>query len=115
MRVIVAGSRSINDIELVTKAIEASGFEVTEIVSGGAHGVDWFGEQYAKAHHTALKRFLAEWHTHGWQAGFIRNKAMAWYADALVAVWDGQSRGTKHMIASAKEHGLKVYIHEVHL
>jgi len=35
---------------------------------------------------------------------------MADYADALVAVWDGESRGTVHMICRAKENGLKVYV-----
>jgi len=46
----------------------------------------------------------------GKAAGFIRNAEMAEYADALIAFWDGRSKGTKHMIDLAKKHGLKVKI-----
>jgi hypothetical protein len=33
------------------------------------------------------------------------------YADALIAVWDGVSRGTKHMIDYSTNKGLKIHIH----
>lgn len=35
---------------------------------------------------------------------------MADRAEALVAIWDGQSRGTKHMIDTARAQGLRVYL-----
>lgn len=113
MRVIVAGSRTITSIEEVTRAITASGYKVTEVVSGGAHGVDWCGEQWAKTNGKQMKRFPADWHTHGWRGGLVRNEEMARYADALVAVWDGQSRGTQHMIRMAQKYKLKIHVHEV--
>ena len=35
---------------------------------------------------------------------------MSEYADALIAFWDGESRGTKHMIDIVTEKGLKTRI-----
>ena len=85
-------------------------WDVTEVVSGTARGVDSLGEQWAKTQNIPIKRFPADWNTHGRAAGHIRNAEMANYAEALVALWDGQSRGTKNMIASAQKKGLKVFV-----
>lgn len=79
-----------------------------EIVSGGAKGADALGEKYAKEKGYKLKRFIAEWDKYGKKAGILRNHEMAIYADALLAYWDGQSRGTKNMIDEARTNGLKV-------
>lgn len=46
MRTIIAGSRSITDYALIQKAVSESGFEITEVVSGGAIGVDRLGERW---------------------------------------------------------------------
>lgn len=74
---------------------------VPTIVSGGARGADKLGEVYAKDNGYNLRIFPADWNTHGYKAGFLRNEEMAEYADALAAFWDGKSRGTKHMISTA--------------
>jgi hypothetical protein len=84
-------------------------FDITEVVSGGARGVDRLGEEFAVAHHLHVKRFLPNWKL-GRGAGFIRNIEMAEYADALIAIWDGVSRGTAQMIREAKKRGLRVYV-----
>ncbi len=107
MRVIIAGSRGITDLATVAKAYRASGFEATEIVSGMASGVDRLGETFAKSEGIPIKQFPANWSL-GKKAGYLRNVEMANYADALVAVWDGKSRGTKHMIDIATAKNLKV-------
>jgi hypothetical protein len=60
--------------------------------------VDQIGEDWAREHNIPVKQFLAQWNIHGKSAGPIRNKEMAEYADALIAFWDGQSKGTKNMI-----------------
>lgn len=115
MRVIVAGSRRLNTdhelVWLVGDAVCKSGFKVTEIVSGGARGIDLAGELYANAKlpPIPIKRFPAQWDLHGKSAGPIRNFEMACYADALVLIWDGSSRGSAHMKSVATTKGLKIY------
>jgi hypothetical protein len=112
MKVVIAGSRDITDYDLVEQAIVESGFEITEVVSGTARGVDTLGEQWAMNHATPIKRFPALWDKYQKAAGFIRNRQMACYAEALVAITIG-SPGTKNMIEIARKMGLKVYVKEV--
>lgn len=120
MKTIIAGSRTITNMAYLKKAINDSGFNITEIISGGAKGVDRLGEDYARAAGIDLVTFHANWKKHGKAAGPIRNKRMAEYASSeknrrngLIALWDGVSRGTKNMIDSAKCEGLKVFIYLV--
>jgi len=110
MKTIVAGSRNCTDVEIVRRAMNTCPFKITEVVSGCARGVDTIGEQLAERKGVPVKRFPANWDRDGKSAGYLRNAEMAEYAEALVAVWDGQSRGTKHMIDLAKRKGLMVYI-----
>ena len=98
MKVIIAGSRDIKDYKLVVDTIKSSGYDITEVVSGCATGVDGLGEQWARANNIPVKEMPADWNRHGKSAGPQRNKAMAEYADAAVIIWDGQSRGTRNMI-----------------
>jgi hypothetical protein len=111
MKVIVAGSRNINDYDLVNRVIEESKFGVTEIVSGGARGVDGTAIMWAEENRIPCRVFIARWERSK-SAGYLRNSAMAHYADALIAIWDGESKGTKHMIDIANTHGLSVFIHQ---
>lgn len=113
MKTIVAGSRSITDYDLVARAIRASGLDITEIVSGTARGVDSLGERYAKENGLPVAYFPADWTGVGRGAGYVRNFKMAEYADALIAIWDGESRGTAHMIEVAKNNGLVIVIKTV--
>lgn len=112
MRVIVAGSREGFVARNVFEAIEHSGFVITEIVSGGARGVDRDGEYYAKLNSIPIRQFIPDWDGKGKSAGILRNIEMANYGDALVAVWDGKSKGTKHMIEIMKNQGKPVYIYD---
>ena len=110
MKVIIAGSRGIYDYNTILEAIKKSNFNISEVVSGKAIGVDQLGERYANENNISLKLFPANWTEHGKRAGYLRNEEMAEYADALIAVWDGASRGTKHMIDIANDKQLKVCI-----
>jgi hypothetical protein len=110
MKVIIAGSRTFNDYELLKRVCNETLTTITEIVSGTANGADKLGERYAKEKGYSIKQFPADWNKHGKSAGYIRNKQMAEYADALIAFWDGKSKGTKHMIDLAKYHKIKVKI-----
>jgi len=109
MKVIVAGSRSITDATVVAKAIADSGFEVTELVCGRARGVDTLGEQWAFKNRVPVRLFHAGWDRYGRSAGIMRNLQMAVYADALVAIWDGSSPGTRNMIDTMKCLGKPVF------
>jgi predicted Rossmann fold nucleotide-binding protein DprA/Smf involved in DNA uptake len=87
-----------------------SKFDITEVISGAASGVDGLGERWAKENGVPVSQYRADWKKYSRRAGPIRNQRMATVADALVAVWDGQSRGTANMIAIALRRGLKVYV-----
>lgn len=115
-RVIIAGTRDFKDYELLKSYCDymlskkaQSGEEIV-IISGGATGADTLGEQYAKERGYSLRQFPAQWDKYGRQAGPMRNRQMAENADALIAYWDGESRGTKNMIEEAKKRGLKVAV-----
>jgi len=130
MRIIIAGSREFNDYRLLhdkchqifdelSKEGLLSGNMKTdipnmEIVSGTARGADQLGERFAKEYNYIVKRMPANWDLYGKSAGYKRNEQMALYAKedngALIAFWDGLSKGTKHMIDLANKHGLKVFI-----
>lgn len=116
MRVIIAGSRTIDNYASVEQAIVRCPWlaEVTEVVCGGARGVDAFGARWAKANGIRVKVFHAEWRPGNAQynkrAGIDRNERMAEYADALIAVWDGHSRGTTDMIARMQRRNKRTYV-----
>lgn len=111
MKVIIAGSRHLTFPTLVDEAIKCSLFDITEVVSGGARGVDALGELWAARNGIPVRLFPADWDKHGKAAGPIRNREMAAYADALIAIWDGKSLGTKNMIDEARKRGLRIHVH----
>jgi len=117
MKVIIAGNRGINDYAFVLAAIEESGWEslITEVVSGGAQGVDTLGEQWANEHGVPIKTFPFPENNPSLsrkESAMMRNQSMAEYADALLAVTDElhSSPGTNQMIELAKGRGLKVFV-----
>ena len=111
MRTIIAGSRDCTDKRELLRAIEHCGWGISVVISGAARGADRLGELWAQWKGVPLEQFPAEWNVYGKSAGYKRNEKMAENADALIALWDGRSRGTKHMIEIATRKGLKVYVH----
>ena len=114
MKLIIAGSRSITDINTVVKALYGFNIkhkDVEEIVSGGAKDVDKLGERIARSNKINVKIFKADWDKYGKKAGYLRNKKMGKYADTLLAVWDGESKGTRHMIDIMKRLNKTVYVY----
>ena len=97
VKVIIAGPRDYHDYISVLMAMHLCGFQVTEVVSGRARGVDTMGERWADEHGIPIKPFLAEWDKFGKSAGMRRNGQMANYADAAVVLWDGYGRGSGNM------------------
>lgn len=112
MKIIIAGCRDFNNYELLKSKLDFyfQNIEIKEIVSGACSGADKLGERYAHEHNIPVKQFPANWNVYGKQAGPLRNEQMSQYADALVAFWDGKSRGTSDMINRAKAHNLKIRI-----
>jgi hypothetical protein len=110
MKTIIAGSRSIVKYDIVKEYIVKANFNITEVVCGMAKGVDLLGKEYAEENDIPIKEFPANWDLYGKRAGHLRNTEMAKYADALIAIWDGKSPGTKNMIDEAYKYKLKVFI-----
>lgn len=111
-KTIIAGSRSVTEKQFARIAVaNINPKDVSEVVSGTARGADQLGEWWAELHNIPVKKFPAKWHEFGKSAGYRRNAEMAEYADALIAIWDGESRGTEHMINLANKAGLSVRVY----
>ena len=136
MKIIVAGSRSITDYELVKRVIfevlakyTIMSLQIVEIVSGRADGVDLLGERWADENNVKKTLFPAAWDDlvtppvkikinkfgkiYNALAGFNRNAKMADYADTLIAFWDGKSTGTKDMIDCMAAKGKSYYLYNI--
>jgi uncharacterized protein YozE (UPF0346 family) len=117
-KVIIAGTREFDDYEkfkkFVTSIFDDNIFpehdEKIQIISRNANGVDKLGERYAKEYGYDLLLYPANWDKYGKKAGPIRNTEMVKIADCLIAVWDGQSKGTKDIINKAKANNLNIYM-----
>jgi hypothetical protein len=117
-RIIIAGSRTLEDMPYSDFAETVSGFISNlsnlsggvEIVSGTARGPDSMGERYAYEYGIKCVRFPAKWDLYKNAAGMIRNQMMSWYGTHLLAFHDGVSSGTKGMIRIAENDGLVVVV-----
>ena len=112
MKLIIAGSRNLNPslgfIMSAIKMLDLLG-PIAEIVSGGACGVDAEGEHFASHFGVPVKRFSADWDKHGKAAGPVRNRQMAEYADVLLLIWDGRSKGSANMREEMKRRDKPIY------
>lgn len=110
MKLIIAGSRTVQASQLeIFELITHYGLHPTEIVSGTANGIDKCGENFALKAYLPIKRFPADWDQYGKSAGHKRNAQMAEYADALLLIWDGSSRGSADMKSIMQKMGKPVY------
>ena len=99
MKLLIVGSRCIKEFDLSGYVPE----DTDLIISGGANGADKLGERYARERGLKVEVHAALWEQFGKSAGVIRNQEMADISDAVIAFWDGESRGTKNMIENAKK------------
>jgi hypothetical protein len=115
MKVVVFGSRdvviSVQLIDWVEKALAAVG--ATEVISGCARGGDRIGEHAGRRLSIVVREYPAQWRKYGRSAGFRRNEQMAEVAEAGIALWDGKSRGTQHMIRELERRNVPVHIRQV--
>ena len=108
MRVAVIGSRGLQIDHLEDYLPD----DVTEIVSGGAKGVDTCARNYALRHGLKLTEFLPEYGKYGRGAPLRRNIAIIEYADLVLAFWDGRSRGTKFVIDNCSKRNIPVVVYQ---
>lgn len=111
-QVIIAGGRDFADYGLLQAKCDQFFREKppTAIISGAARGADTLGARYARERGVPVLEFPADWERLGKRAGMVRNLQMLDSADAVVAFWDGQSRGTAHMINETKKRGLPLRV-----
>ena len=109
MKVAIIGSRSI-EIENLSEYIPK---ETTEIVSGGAKGVDTSAREYAIANSIKLTEFLPEYEKYKKGAPLMRNLKIIEYSDIVIAFWDGKSKGTKFVIDNCNKTGKKIMVHTI--
>lgn len=120
MKTIIAGSRSIDRlsarrwdyetlISRIEQAVTKSGFEVSEVITGGAGGPDRAGEQWAAKHGIPITTIKPNWKL-GKGAGLIANRQLAEAGEVLIALYDGESTGTQDMIEHMKAAGLPVHV-----
>lgn len=114
IKVIVAGSRTFKNYELLRKKLDYYLQNYTrdeiEIVCGKAKGADTLGEKYAFIRGIPIKYFPANWDKYGKSAGYKRNAEMAKYATHCIIFWNGISKGSKHMADIARENNLHLKI-----
>lgn len=108
MKVAVIGSRGLQVNHLEDYLPEG----VTEIVSGGAKGIDTCARKYALRHGLKLSEFLPEYEKYGRGAPLRRNITIIEYADFVLAFWDGKSRGTKYVIDNCKKRNIPVAVYQ---
>lgn len=127
MKICISGPRDYFNYDVLCEAIKASGFEITEVVSGGAKGVDQMGERWAKENGLKCTIFEAEWDNfdlpgciikervfggkrskYNAGAGFYRNRKMAEYMDAAIVI-ALNTPGSTDMIKAGKEAGKPVF------
>ena len=115
MKILIAGSRTITDINILLKVITLSGYKITpsdEIVSGGARGVDTLAEFYAKGKCIPIKIFKPDWNKYGKSAGVIRNYEMAKYCDVGIVIHNG-SNGSINMIKNLIKFGRDFFEYKI--
>lgn len=110
MKTAIIGSRSIQDYNYLENILKSLDFKITEIISGGAKGVDTLAEIYSFSNSIPITKILPEWNKYGRGAGLVRNMNIIKESDIVVALWDGKSKGTLDSINKARKLDKKVFI-----
>ena len=119
MRVAIVGSRTLLDMQYVRDAMQAArvdyGIVPTVVLCGDAPGIDRLGAKWAEETGIPVEHHPADWALHGQRAGPLRNARMAHLCDAVVAIWDGSSPGTRDMVARSAKLGRRVVLWQISL
>ena len=106
MKVAVIGSRGLT----VSNLGDYLPCDTTEIISGGAKGVDTCERDYALSHGIKITEYLPEYEKYGRAAPLKRNITIIQNADLVLAFWNGKSKGTKFVIDSCERLGIEVRV-----
>jgi len=107
MTVAIVGSRSFPKFDLTPYIPE----DTTEIVSGGAIGVDSLAKEYAIKHNIKLTEYIPDYSTYGKSAPLVRNDIIIDKADLVLIFWNGKSKGSQYVIERCKKLGVSFYIY----
>ncbi len=110
MKLAIIGSRSIRQASIENLIPAALRSTVTEIITGGARGVDTLAAEFARKNGYVLSEFPPDYIKFKNKAPLLRNAQIVEAADAVLAIHDGKSRGTLHTIALAQQAGKPVYL-----
>lgn len=98
LKVAVVGSRRASGYS-VEQIISHLPPATSELVSGGAAGIDTMAEEAAKRLDLPIKIFYPDYQVNGRLAPLIRNSQIVEYADFVLAFWDHKSRGTANTLS----------------
>ena len=107
MKLAIIGSRELQ-VEDLSKYISE---EVSEIVTGGAKGIDSCAIRYANAMQIKLVTFLPDYRRYGKGAPLRRNIEIIEYADCVLAFWDKKSKGTRFVIDECRRRNIPIDIY----
>lgn len=99
MKLMIAGSRNIEDLDIspyIPKGVDL-------IITGGASGIDTLAEKYADKNRLSKLILRPRYDLYKRAAPLKRNEEMIKYADSILIFWDGISKGTEFVINKAKE------------
>ncbi len=108
MKAAIIGSRGLKAINIGEYIPEGT----DEIISGGARGIDTCAAEYARAHGIKLTEIFPDYKRYGRAAPIVRNREIIERSDIVIALWDGRSRGTAHVVSECErlEHPVRVFI-----
>lgn len=115
-KLIIAGTRTFSDYSIMQQALDMyfQKYNLLDahitVICGEAQGADKMGKQFAEVNQWDVISMPAAWDKHGKSAGYKRNVEMAQIADGCIVFWDGQSKGSSHMIDIAVQHELKAEV-----
>ena len=114
MKVAIIGSRNVKLHSISDFVPEKIAGLMTEIITGGAVGIDILALNYAREKNIKVTIFKPEYERYKKGAPLIRNQLIVDASDFVIAIWDGKSRGTKYTIDYAKKMNkeIKIYMLE---
>lgn len=120
MKIAIVGSRDFQDYHLLLQALHPYQDAITAVITGGARGADALAMRWSETvlgreatviypdwYDVTVPEAVVKYNRNGTPynalAGLVRNKQIVAQADRIFAFWDGESRGTQHVIRYARK------------